>query len=239
MIELLHDLRIKLLNFFERASHAFFETTVGQKVLILLAPFFLLPGERIEERQAFLNLFKFLHMQAWGPVLGGVFFSGALTVLLRILQRAHLPLIGYIDVEALNVLVLLTLLSVLLGYILALTQFITPHCINYFIKDDKLITEPFFFWTTRYGGFLMFFGVIAWLMAGLVALKPSFFTILILLGGAGTLGYVVRKEISQQQQKFIAMISPGLRLTFLIIKGILFVAFSLLATLSVHYIYSF
>ncbi|AIL12399.1 hypothetical protein IM40_00890 [Candidatus Paracaedimonas acanthamoebae] len=238
MLELLHRLRVKFIHFIERSSHVFFETTIGQKVLILLAPFFLLPGERIEGRQAFLKLFNFLHMQAWAPIVGGLFFSGALTVLLRTLKRAHVPFLGGIDIEALNVLLLLTTFSVLLGYILALTKFITPYFIKFFVKNEEIVTESILFWTTRYGGFLMFFGVIAWLISGLVALKPSFFNIVILLGGVGILGYMIRKELRWQQQKFIETISPHLRFLFFIVEGIVFSVLSLLAAMSFYYIYS-
>lgn len=238
MIELWHRLRAKFINFFEQTSHSFFETTIGQKVLILLAPFFLLPGERIERRQAFLKLFNFLHMQVWAPLLGGLFFSSALTVLFRTLRRAHIPFLEHIDIEALNALFLLTTFSVLLGYILALTKFITPHLINFFIKSEQLVTESILFWTTRYGGFLMFFGVIAWLISGLVAFKPSFFSILILLGGGSILGYAIRKELLRQQQKFIETISPPLRFLFLIVEGVVFITFLSLAAISTYYIYS-
>ncbi|MBN9342814.1 MAG: hypothetical protein BGO76_07605 [Caedibacter sp. 38-128] len=238
MIGLLRKLQARFINFFERASHSFFETAIGQKVLILLAPFFLLPGENIEGRQAFLKLFNFLHMQVWAPILGGLFFSSALTVLLRTLQRAHVPFVGAIDIEALHVLFLLTTLSVLLGYILALTKFITPYLINFFIKNEQLVTESILFWTTRYGGFLMFFGVIAWFISGLVALKPSFFHIIILLGGVGILSYAIRKELLRQQQKFIETISPHLRFLFFIVESIIFVLLSLFVVTGFYYIYS-
>lgn len=239
MIELLQELRSKFLNFFERTSHAFFETTIGQKFLILLAPFFLLPGERIEGRPSFLRLFKFLHMQAWAPLFGGFFFSSALTVLLRTLQRAHMPLIGVFDVEAFNVLFLLTIFHVLLGYILALTEFTTPHIINFFIKDEKLTTESLLFWTTRYGGILMIFGAMVWFMSGLVALKPAFFTILILVAGISMLGYTIRQELLRQQQKFIETISLPLRPFFLLVKSVVFIVIMGIAGISSYYIYSF
>ncbi|MBN9412426.1 MAG: hypothetical protein J0H12_00670 [Candidatus Paracaedimonas acanthamoebae] len=236
MGELLHGLRIICLNFFERTSHAFFETTIGQKVLILLAPFFLLPGERLEGRQGFLKLFNFLHMQAWAPILGGVFFSSALTVLLRTFQHAHVPFIGIVDVEAFSVLFWLTIFSSLLGYIFSLTKFITPYVLNFFIKDEEFIMEPMLFWTTRYGGFLMFFGVFAWFMGGLIALKLSFFPMMILMGVIVIFGYAIRKELLKQQQKFIETISPSRRPLFLLIESIILITFSLVLALIFYYI---
>ena len=239
MGELLQHLRVKVLNFFERTSHAFFETTIGQKFLILLSPFFLLPGECIEGRPSFVRFFSFLHLQAWAPFFGGFFFSSALTVLLRTLQRAHVPLIGAFDVEAFNVLFLLTIFNVLLGYTLALTEFMTPRIFNFFIKYEKLTTEPILFWTTRYGGILMICGAMVWFVSGLVALRPSFFIILILLIGVGVVGYTIRKELLRQQQKFIETIPRPFRAFFLGAKGIIFIIFAGIVGLSSYYIYSF
>lgn len=237
MIKFLYELRLKFLIFFERTSHSFFETTIGQKILILLAPFFLLPGER-SESQAFLKLFRFLHMQFWAPMLGGFFFSGALTVFLRTLQRAHFPFIGYIDVEAFNILILLTSLNVFLGYIFAITHFLTPYCLNLCLKEEKLITEPFLFWTTRYGGFLMFFGLIAWLGVGLIALNPSWFIFLLLLGIISALGYAIRKELKQQRQKFILRIPLELRRDFYIVQGMILGILLLLMVGSFYWIFA-
>ncbi|OJX11366.1 MAG: hypothetical protein BGO77_06710 [Caedibacter sp. 37-49] len=237
MLNFLRSLQRKSLILFEQTSHVFFETTLGQKVLILLAPFFLLPGEPVEESHSVLKMFKFLHMQTWAPILGGAFFASACTVLLRTLQHAHMPFLGSINVDTFNVLFLLTLGSVLFGYSMALSRFVTPYMINFFIKDEKLVTESFLFWTTRYGGFLMLYGLIVWIVVGLFALKPSFTILLIMLGVISTVGYAVRKELVQQRQRFILMISPRLRLSFLVIENIILIALSLLATLSLYHIW--
>ncbi len=237
MLDFLRSLQQKSLILLEQSSHAFFETTVGQKVLILLAPFFLLPGEPVEESHSVLKMFKFLHMQTWAPILGGAFFAGACTVLLRTLQRAHMPFLGSINVDTFDVLFLLTLASVLFGYSMALSRFITPYIINLFIKDEKLVIESFLFWTTRYGGFLMLSGLIVWIVVGLIAFKPSFTILLIVLGVISAVGYAVRKELVQQRQRFILMISPRLRLSFLVIENTILIVLSLLITLSLYYIW--
>ena len=170
-------------------------------------------------------------------MLWGAFFASACTVLLRTLQHAHMPFLGSINVDTFNVLFLLTLGSVLFGYSMALSRFVTPYMINFFIKDEKLVTESFLFWTTRYGGFLMLYGLIVWIVVGLFALKPSFTILLIMLGVISTVGYAVRKELVQQRQRFILMISPRLRLSFLVIENIILIALSLLATLSLYHIW--
>ncbi len=238
MINFLRSLQQKSLILFEQSSHAFFETTVGQKVLILLAPFFLLPGEPVEESHSVLKMFKFLHMQTWAPILGGAFFAGACTVLLRTLQRAHMLFLASISLDTFNVLFLLSLGSILFGYSMALSRFVTPYIINFFIKDEKLVTESFLFWATRYGGFLMLFGLIVWIVVGLITLKPSFTILLVMLGVIIAVGYAVRKELVQQHQRFILMISPRLRLAFLIIENIILITLSLLTILSLYHIWA-
>ena len=218
----LNSLPKKALHALSRVSHVFFETFIGQKLLILLAPFVLLPNETESARPTFAKLFKRLHVPYLAPGIGGFFFSSAFTVLMRALKRAELPLSEFLDFDSFDTLWNLTLLGTLLAYGAALSYFLVPRLLNLLWRaEPPLKTASLMFWTLRYGGFLMFFGVTVWGITSIVMMRPKPLTLFFMLIWQCLFVYLVRQELRRQQERFSREIPKALRLPHLVLALIL------------------
>lgn len=177
----------------------FFESAFGQKILILLAPFILMPEEDAGKNPSFEKVFGHLHLQGWAPLLGALFLSGSLTVLLRTLKKKGLNLIWLIDVESLQVLFLLTGLLVIFTYAFSFAKFLAPRLLT--LSRDDYPRFGFLFWTTHLGGLLMVVGFFCWLLTVFIWLRVSFWLSFLIFVLLITLSLLVRFEIKRQAER--------------------------------------
>jgi len=160
----------------EQHSHSelWFLGTWGQRFLILLAPFFLLPSHHDKRKSSYHALFQHLHMQIWAPIMGSLFFSGAITVTFRVFQKHFFNLDWLINLESTNVLFHVWLFLTVIAYSATLARVCGEQILRK-IFHKTYQTNGFSFWSTRYGGTLMFSGVLAWLITGFIWLDLDWY----------------------------------------------------------------
>lgn len=198
----------------------FFQSTFGQKILILFAPFILMPEGDAGKTPSFEKVFAHLRLQAGAPFLGALFLSGALTVLLKTLKKKGFNLLWLIDVESLQVLFLLTGVLVILTYSFSLAKFMAPRILS--LLKGNYPQFSLLFWTTHHGGLLMVSGFFCWLLTFLIWFRVSLWISLAVFLALVGLSLLVRFEIKRQGERLYQSLDFKARGTLRMVEGVFF-----------------
>ena len=185
-----------------RMLEKFLQTEVGQKLLLLLAPFFLNPHECLEGNKNH-PFFKYLSLSAFAPALGAVFLVGAVVSLYRILENKGYPIAWLLDLSSAKLIFWGAGLMTVATYALALSRKMAGYWLRVVYPQEAkyALNWPLAFWLSYYGGNLLLIGVLMALFSGFMAWKFSFivgvvtFTLLVLLC------VYVRFELKFMQEK--------------------------------------
>lgn len=189
-----------LLNFFRWV----FESYIGQRVLIVLAPFFLSPYEY--EQQASTSLFRKLHIPHLAPSIGGVFLLGGVLMLVRLLQDYHLGWVLWpLQLETWRGVVRLGLWLCLVFHSLALAKYFGQS-----LSKKETGKQPYTlaFWNSYFGGIAMVLGLFAWLFVGLVHWHLSWKGFLVAGVFLAGLGVLIRLELGRRYQRLLLQHTP-------------------------------
>jgi predicted lysophospholipase L1 biosynthesis ABC-type transport system permease subunit len=180
----------------------FFQTEVGQKFLLLLAPFFLNPHECLEGNKQH-PLFKYLSLSAFAPALGAVFLVGAIVSLYRILENQGYPIAWLIDLSSAKLIFWGAGIITFITYALALSRKMAGYWLKILHPQEAndALDWPLAFWLSYYGGSLIIIGALAALFSGFMAWKFSFIVGLITFICLVLLCAYVRFELKFMQEK--------------------------------------
>lgn len=180
----------------------FFQTELGQKLLLFLAPFFLSPHEfkgGVSDRSA---ITKQLYLSAFAPLLGAAFVTGAVVAVFRTLINKGISIAWILDYHSAYLIFTQAALLTWLGYSAALSRFVSGEILGRFKPALKAhIQWPLAFWLSYYGGILIVAGVFAWMIVGALSLHFSYIAGAIILGIVIVLGFYLRLEIKLAQDK--------------------------------------
>ena len=185
----------------------FLESFVGQKLLILLAPFMRLPDESISSNSRIQYLIDQLHIRSGAPVVGSMFFASALAILSRTLDRETNSWNHHLNLDSSSVWLYMSGALSLLSYALVLSKFLAPRLLNLMIKDAVFPSYTFGFWSTYYGGLLMFFGTFLWGFTLLFVFKISWWLWFLLFIGLGIALWFLQRQLYFRRQEFIKSLS--------------------------------
>ncbi len=227
-------------SFLQKLTHQnehFFASTWGQRLLLVLAPFILLPNEKGHQNDQLRALFERLHTGLWSPLLGSFFFISSLVVTLKAYQNYGLHLEWLVNFGSGKFLIYCTALLSIFAYNAALARWIAPYSVRLIARDKDVPGYSLHFWTIRYGGLLVFCGLVGWFFTGITWLNLPFWAFLIALFLLVALVYFARKEIGYQNQKLSAA-TPTRHVALLhMLEIILF--FIILAGEAIIYFYFF
>ena len=187
-----------------------FDTELGQKILLFLAPFFLSPYEfqsnqKSASKDAPKSLIKHLHLSSFAPLLGAAFLTGALVAVLRSLQNKGIAIAWIVNYQSAHLIFTAAGVFTWLGYSAALARYTSGWLLKVLpaafidVKSDFQWPPPF--WLSYYGGILIVCGVFSWIIVGFLSLHFSYTSglvalILIIAGGLS-----LRLEIKLAQDK--------------------------------------
>lgn len=178
----------------------FFASKWGQQIILLLAPFVLPPQEK-DKDSLFEKVFSFLRLRFLAPFIGAGFVISALGFCMRVLKSHGLNFNIFINFDSIAVLSHLTALLGLITYCAALSRFLAPWILKAMYRKQTLVHFPLSFWTARYGGLLIFSGIIFWLLTLSLWLSAHYWLLILFVIGIGMLVFFARLELKRQEQK--------------------------------------
>lgn len=187
-----------------RKNEHFFASTWGQRLLLILAPFILLPNPQGPQNNQLQALFERLRTGLWSPLLGSFFFVSSLVVTLKAYQNLGVHFDWFLEIGSGKFLSVSTLLLALGAYNAAFARWVSPYMGRLLARDPHLPAYSLHFWTIRYGGLLMFSGLVGWLFTAVTWLSLPFWAFLTLFALLLLFVYIARKEIGFQNQKLYA-----------------------------------
>ncbi|MGI4852016.1 MAG: hypothetical protein ACRYGR_08760 [Janthinobacterium lividum] len=190
----------------------FLKSVVGQKFLILLAPFMRLPGETTSSNSRVQYLIDQLHIRSGAPVIGSMFFASALAVVSRTVDRQTNSWNHHLNLDSFSVWVYMTGALSILSYSLVISKYVAPRLLNLLLKKASFPSYSFGFWSTYYGGLLMFFGIFLWGFTLLFVFQISLWLWLFLVIGLGVAVWFLQRQLYFRRQEFIKSLSDLERL---------------------------
>lgn len=190
----------------------FLKSIGGQKFLILLAPFMRLPDEATPPNSRTQYLINQLHIRSGAPVVGSMFFASALAILSRTVDRETNAWNHHLNLDSFSVWLYMTGALSILSYALVVSKYLGPRILNLIIKEASFPTYSFGFWSTYYGGLLMFFGTFLWGFTLLFVFKISWWLWFLLVIGLGVGLWFLQRQLNYRRQEFFKDISDLERL---------------------------
>lgn len=179
----------------------FFQTEAGQKLLLLLAPFFLSPQECATNKTPD-SLFKYLSMSVFAPALGSVFFISSCVTLYRILENKGYPISWLLDLSSAKIIFWGAGLLILTTYLLALARRAAGYILTFFQQTDTIMPNwPLSFWLSYYGGNLIVVGALIGIFSGFMSWNFSLSTGLVGFALLVLFCIYIRFEIKFIQEK--------------------------------------
>ena len=209
----------------------FLKSIVGQKCLILLAPFTQLPDEVTSSPGRIQYLINQLHIRSGAPVVGSMFFASALAILSRTVDRETNSWHHHLNLDSFNVWVYMTGALSTLSYCLVISKYLAPRLLNLVLKHAPFPCYSFGFWSTYYGGLLMFFGTFLWGFTLLFVFKISWWLWVLLVLSLGIAVWFLQRQLSMRRQEFTKDLSSLERLHLKTLETMMSVVQSGLAVL--------
>lgn len=201
-------------------SEKFFASLWVQKLLLIVAPFVLHP-DGSKAKTPVEQILSSLHLNMLAPFIGTGFMVSALFVTFRMMKKRFVDLSWLVNFESIEALTHVSLGLALLAYIASITRYLGPRILHLFIKTKEMPAFSFSFWTARYGGIMMFFGFIAWVLTFIFWIQPSLGWLIFLLVVVGSLLFLSYMEIRRQyiriHDHYDAMMLKKINITELIL----------------------
>lgn len=208
-------------------GHWFFSTSIGQRVLIFLAPFLMPPSQK----QLQENLFVHLNLPYFAPSIGIAFLFSAFWVLIKSLKQHGFDFTWLIQVDNVQTQVKLFLCLFVLIHAAALARFLAPHLLTLFKKEKVHKPPTLAFWFSYYGGIAMVIGAFAWIIVLLGVLHLSWIGLLSALGIIIGLVLLARFELRRRHQTLYEHLSLKEAVNLARLEIVLFALFSALGLL--------
>ncbi len=193
-------------------AREFLQSVMGQKFLILLAPFTHLPGETQSSNLQIQSFADQLYIKSGAPVMGSMFFASALAVLSRTLQRENLAWAQHLNFDSFTIWLYISVVLTVLSYTWVISKYLSPRLLNTVIKEAGFPSYSFGFWSTYYGGLLMFFGTFLWGFTLLFIFKLTFWLWLVLFVGLAVALWFLQRRLYFRRQEFLKDLSTLERL---------------------------
>src|SRR5262249_14375068 len=129
-------------------AHSFFSGYIGQRVLLLLAPF-LMPPDALQQKE---NLFAHIRLPYLAPTIGTTFLFTAGLVLLESLKKHGIDFTWLIQIDNWTTKIKFFLCLIVVMHAGALSRFLAGHAVKIAYQDKTIIVPPLSFWFSYYGG---------------------------------------------------------------------------------------